>query len=128
AFNLEIGVETVSDRVPILQIAAELAVQGWLRQIRNVRRHARDGETARRLATETQILATAPFRVRHDRLPADLMEGNVLRRVARGGAGGGQWDGRKNPPLDSSQPIAIPALRPSSRRSHRTGSQCRDGR
>ena len=42
AFDLEIGVETVGDRVAVLQVAAEFAVQRGLRQIGDVRRHACD--------------------------------------------------------------------------------------
>ena len=47
AFDLEIGVKPIGDGAAVLQIAAEFAVQRRLRQIGDVRRHARHGEAAR---------------------------------------------------------------------------------
>ena len=44
--DLEVGVEAIGDAAPVLQVAAELAVQRRLGEIGDVRRHARDGEAA----------------------------------------------------------------------------------
>ena len=54
-----------------------------------MRAHARDREAAARIGAFQIIAAAAPFRVGHDCLPADLVERNVLRRMA-GGAGNRQ--------------------------------------
>ena len=50
ALDLEVGVEAVGDAGAVLQVAAELAVQRRLRQIGDVRGHARHGEAAAGLA------------------------------------------------------------------------------
>src|SRR6516165_7880884 len=85
ALDLEIGVEAVGDRTAVLQIAPELAVQRRLRKIGDVRRHAGDGEAARGAAAGTQIAARAPVGIGDDRLTADLVKGDVLRRMTRRG-------------------------------------------
>ena len=48
-----------------------------------MRAHARDREPAARIGAFDQIAAAAPFRIRHHRLTADFVEGDVLRRMAR---------------------------------------------
>ena len=83
ALHLEIGVEREGRIVAILELAAELAVQRGVRQIGDVRAHARDREPAPRIGALDQIAAAAPFRIGHHRLAADLVEGDVLRRMAR---------------------------------------------
>ena len=83
-FDLEIGVEGERRIFAVLEFAAEFAVQSRVRQIGDVRAHARDGEPAARIAALHQIAPAAPFRIGHDRLAADLVEGDVLRRMARG--------------------------------------------
>ena len=85
ALDLEIGVEAVGHRAPILQVAAELAVQGGFREIGDMRRHAGHGEPARWLATEGQITPAAPVGIGDDRLAPDFVKSDVLRRMARRG-------------------------------------------
>ena len=82
-FHLKIRVEGEGARRAVLQIAPELAVQRALREIGYVRRHARDGEALAGPRALDQIAPAAPVGVRHDRLPADLVEGDVLRGMAR---------------------------------------------
>ena len=55
-------------------------------KIGDMRAHARDREAAARIGAFQKIAAAAPFRIGHDRLAADLVERDVLRRMA-GGAG-----------------------------------------
>ena len=83
AFDLEIGVEAIGDAVAVLQGAAELAVQRLLREIGDMGRHAGDGEAAGGIAPLQQIIAAAPVGIGHDGLAPDLMEGDVLGRMAR---------------------------------------------
>ncbi len=85
ALDLEVGVEAEGDALAVLQVAAELAMQRRLGQIGDVGGHARDGEAAIGAFAGRQIVAVAPIGIGHDRLAADLVEGDVLRRVARGG-------------------------------------------
>ena len=93
AFHLEVGVETVGDGVAVLQPAAEPPVQRHLRHVGDVRRHARHGEPPLGMPAVVQVIPAAPVRVRHDGLAADLVEGDVLRRMAhRGGDGHGGED------------------------------------
>ena len=83
ALDLKVGVETVSDGVAVLQVAAEFAVQRRFRQIGDVRCHPRHREAARRVMAEAQITSAAPIRIGDNRLAADFMKGNVLRRMTR---------------------------------------------
>src|SRR5205823_1215286 len=76
ALDLEIGVETEGERFTVLQVAAELAVKGRLRQIGDVGSHARHGEPLSRTPAEIEILAAVPVRIGHDGLPSDLVEGD----------------------------------------------------
>ena len=82
-FDLEVGVERERRIVAVLELAAELAMQRGVREIGDVRAHARDGEPAARGCILGKIAAVAPFRIGHHRLTADLVEGDVLRRVPR---------------------------------------------
>ncbi len=83
ALDLEVGIEGKGRVVAVLELAAEFAVQGLVRQIGDMRGHARDREPATRLGLG-EIAAAPPVGIGHDRLPADLMEGDVLRGMARG--------------------------------------------
>ena len=59
-------------------------MQRRVREIGDVRAHARDREPAARIgALDRNSGPAAPFRIGHHRLAADLVEGDVLRRVAR---------------------------------------------
>ena len=82
ALDLKIGVEREGRVVAILKLAAELAVQRRVRQIGDVRAHARDREPAPRIGALGEIAPAAPFRIGHHRLAADFVEGDVLRRMA----------------------------------------------
>src|SRR6185437_7646410 len=84
ALDLKVGVEAVSNFAPVLQIAAELAVQRRLGQISDMRRHARDAEAALRPTARGVVIAILPVRVGHDRLASDLVKRDVLRRMACG--------------------------------------------
>ena len=53
-------------------------------QVGDVRHHARDGQ-AHAGAAALGVIAVVPGRVLHDRLAADLVEGDRLRAFARGG-------------------------------------------
>ena len=92
ALDLEIGVEAEAQRVAVLQGTAELALQRLLREIGDVRGHARHRQAARRHGLVQAIVAALPFGIGHDRLTADLVEGDVLRRMAgrRGDRHGGE--------------------------------------
>ena len=85
ALHLEIGVEAEGQRVAVLQLAAEFLVQRLGRQIGDVRGHARDRQTFARRDALLQIAAVPPVRIGHHRLPADLVEGDILRGMARRG-------------------------------------------
>ena len=65
--------------VAILQVAAELALQRLLRQIGDVRGHARHREAVARHRADAPDSAPAPIGIGHHRLPPDLVEGDVLR-------------------------------------------------
>ena len=84
--DLKVGIERKRRIVAVLKTAAELAVQCGVRQIGNVRAHARDREPAPRIGALGEIPPAAPFRIRHHRLTADLMEGDVLGRMSRRGS------------------------------------------
>ena len=88
AFDLEIGLETVSEVLAVLQIAPELAMQGGLRKIGDMGPHARHREAPVGALALEQVVAAAPVGVGHDRLAADLVKGDVLGRGARGGGDG----------------------------------------
>src|SRR3546814_4278210 len=93
ALDLEVGLEAEGQRVAVLQAAAELAVQRRLRQVGDVRGHARHGETAVGVLALGKVPPAAPVEIGHDRLAADLMEGDVLRGVAgRRGCGDPRGD------------------------------------
>jgi hypothetical protein len=79
ALHLEIGVERERRVVAILETAPELAVQRRVREIGDVGAHARDREPLPRVLALGEIATLAPCRIGHDRLPADLMESDVLR-------------------------------------------------
>ena len=82
ALDLEIGIEGKCRITAVLKLASELAMQGRVREICDMRAHARDREPAARIGAFDQIAAAAPFRIGHHRLAADFVEGDVLRRVA----------------------------------------------
>ena len=84
ALHLEIGVEAEGDLVAILEIAAELRVQRIVREIGDVRGHARHGKAFARALALVEIASLAPIGIGHHGLAPDLVEGDVLRGVARG--------------------------------------------
>ena len=83
AFHLKIGIERERRVVAILEAAPELPVQRRVREVGDVRAHARDRKPFARIPAFGEIAPLAPFRIGHDRLTADLVERDVLRRVAR---------------------------------------------
>src|SRR5262249_56645268 len=99
--------------VAVLEPATELAVQGRIGQIRDVVTHARDGEPALRIGAFGEIAPMLPFRVGHHRLAADLVEGDVLRRIA---ARGRAPKGRRKPPTCVQPPLVRPLHYPLLRR------------
>ena len=92
ALDLEVGVERKALGGQILQGAAEFALQRLFRKIGDMRGHARHGQAVARLVAEFQVAPLRPVRVGHDRLPADLVEGDVLRGMP--GGGGNRHRGR----------------------------------
>ena len=102
ALHLEVGVEAEGDLVAILQVAAELRVQRVVRQIGDVRRHARNGEAFARARALIEIAALAPVWIGHDGLAPDLVEGDVLRGMARGA---GDRHGREHAVLVGRSPF-----------------------
>ena len=82
AFHLEVGVEAPAEAVA-LQFAAELALQGGLGEIGDVGGHAGHGQAFFRPHAGDLIGPAPPVRVGHDRLAADLVEGDVLGRMPR---------------------------------------------
>ncbi len=90
AFHLEIGIEAEGDRLPVLKPSAELAFQGQFRKIGNMRRHARHRQATLRGAVLADVIALAPVGIGHDGLAADLVKGDVLRRMARRRGDGGE--------------------------------------
>ena len=85
ALDLEVGIERERRIVAVLEAAAEFAVQRRVREVGDVRAHARDREPAPRVGAFGEIAALPPVGVRHHGLAADLVEGDVLRRMARRG-------------------------------------------
>jgi hypothetical protein len=93
ALHLEVGVKAPGQPVP-LQLAAELPLQGGLGQIGDVRRHPGDGQALLRPGPMQGVVAAPPVGVSHDRLAADLVEGDVLGAVP---GGGGDADSAEQP-------------------------------
>ena len=83
ALHLEVGIEREGRHVAVLQPAAELAVQRRIGEIGDMRGHARDAKPAMRARAFGEIAAAAPVGIGHHRLTADLVEGDVLRRMPR---------------------------------------------
>ena len=82
ALHLEVGGERERVVVDVLQTAAELLLHRLVAQVGDVPDHARDAQAlGRRLAAV--VVAAAPVGVGHDRLPADLVEGDRHRRLTR---------------------------------------------
>src|SRR5581483_10784429 len=54
----------------VLQVAPELPLQRLLRQVGDVRRHARHGEPVARLDAELEVAALRPVGIGHHRLAA----------------------------------------------------------
>jgi hypothetical protein len=81
--DLEIRIERKSRIRAILELAAELSMQRCVGQVGNVRAHARHRESPARIGVFEKVSAAAPFGVGHDRLPADFMKRDVLRRMPR---------------------------------------------
>jgi len=79
AFDLEVGVEAEGQRFSVLQVAAELPMQGGFRQIGDMCGHPSHGQALFRSLAVVEIFAAMPFRIGHDGLPADLVKGDVLR-------------------------------------------------
>ncbi len=92
--DLEIGVEGKGGLGAVLQFAAEFALQRLLRQIGDMGGHARDAEALDRAHAYFEVTPAAPVRIGHDRLAPDLVEGDILRGMARGG---GDRHGREHP-------------------------------
>jgi len=83
ALDLEIRIEGESRQVAILHAPAEFPVQRRVRQISDVGGHPRDRESAMRMSALVAVAAAAPVRIGHHGLAAELVEGDVLRRVPR---------------------------------------------
>jgi len=79
--DLEVGIERKGGIGAVLQPTAELAVQSRVGQIGDVRAHARHRQPAARIGALEQVAAAAPLRIGHHRLAADLVKGDVLRRM-----------------------------------------------
>jgi hypothetical protein len=87
AFDLEIRVEGKRRQLAILHAAAELAMQRGVREIGDVRGHARHREPAARKRRMLGIAALMPIGIGHHGLAAELVEGDVLGRVTRRAGG-----------------------------------------
>ena len=81
AFHTEIRIEPIGEMLAVLQMAAEFFLQGFLRKIGYMCRHTRHCQTFGRVIALSNIIAVAPIRIRHYRLPADFVERNILRRL-----------------------------------------------
>src|SRR5690606_33722097 len=93
ALDLEVGIKAERPAVSILQVAAKLAVKRRFRKIGDVRTHARNSQAFARMASLLDIGAATPIRVCHDRLTANLVEGNILCGMpSAGGDGNGEAD------------------------------------
>ena len=119
--HLEVRVERERRIFAVLKLAAELAMQRGVREIRDVRAHARDREPAPRIGA----LDRNSGRCRHSGSAITAWRPTSWKamfcaewRVAQaiGSARTRAWD--------SSPPIAAPACRPSSRPPPRTASRC----
>src|SRR5260370_26341765 len=84
---------------------AELAVQSGIREIGDMPGHPRHAETAMRMCPLLEIAPAAPVRIGHHRLPANLVEGDVLRRAA---PAAGNRQRRAYPPGISPGPLQRP--------------------
>ncbi len=106
-FDLEIRGEGKGDALAFLERAAEFALQRGFGEISNMCGHARHGEALGRLRALDLIGAAAPVGIGHDRLAADLVEGDVLGGVARGGGdrhGADHAVGKERGPLQHLHP------------------------
>ena len=83
--DLEVGVETEGRLVAVLEIPPELAMQRIVGEVSDVGGHARHGEALPRAGAFAEVAAAPPLRIGHHRLAADLVEGDVLRRVPAAG-------------------------------------------
>src|SRR4029079_6339220 len=81
--DLEIRIERKSRIRAILKLAAKLSMQSWLGQAGTVRAHACQRESPARIGVFEKVSAAAPFGIGHDRLPADFVKRDVLRRMPR---------------------------------------------
>ncbi len=82
ALDLEIGVERERAGLAVLQVAAELVLQRLFRKVGDVGGHARHREAVLRHDAVRVVAAAAPVGIGHHGLPADLVEGDVLGRMA----------------------------------------------
>ena len=83
ALHLKIMPEPIGDSIAALQRAPEFLLERRFGQIAHVSHHTRHRQALRRLNAFLLIIPTAPIRIRHDRLPADFMQRNVLRCMPR---------------------------------------------
>ena len=83
ALDLKIRIEGESGRGAVLQLAPEFALQGFIRKVSDMGRHARHREALEGAHTVVEITPGAPFGIGHHGLTAHFMEGDVLRGVTR---------------------------------------------
>ena len=83
ALNLKIRIKAVSDFFAVLQIAPEFSLQCGFRQISDMRRHARHSEAFARAIAAVEIAPAFKIRIGQNRLSANLVKGDILRRMAR---------------------------------------------
>src|SRR5664280_1883747 len=88
-FDLEIRIERKCWILAVLEFTAEFPVQRYIGQVGDMRAHARHGEATTRKSNFQIIAAAAPVLVGGEAIMADLVERDVLRRMA-GGAGNRQ--------------------------------------
>src|SRR5260370_29317932 len=93
----------------IVHARAELAVQGRIREVGDMRSHPRDAEAAMRVGTLLEVAPVVPIGIGHHGLPAELVKRDVLGRVA--GAAGPPpppqtplWGGPRPPPRPPAPP------------------------
>src|SRR6202158_2071103 len=82
AFDLEIRVERERRQLAVLHPPPELAVQGRIREVGDMRGHPRDAEAAMRMGSLFEVAPVVPIGIGHHRLPAEFMKRDILRRVA----------------------------------------------